>query len=94
MEVIHQVGWIQVEEAVFIGNSGLWPSSNLTTHLAISNSSSNVVHELRHDICIIIASRVTRVLHATERVLELVFDSFQGTRENSMFGPIERDRNS
>ena len=55
--------------------------------MAINDSGSNLIHEFRHNLGILIASHVTRILDAIKHILELVFDSFQGTREDSTLDP-------
>ena len=60
---------------------------SLTAHLAINDSGLNLIHEFRHNFGILIVSHVTRILDAIKHILELVFDSFQGTREDSTLDP-------
>ena len=67
--MIRQLGWVGAQETpVFINNLDRWPSSNLGTHLVISDSGSDFIHELRHDLGILVASRVVRVLDAIRYV--------------------------
>jgi hypothetical protein len=73
------VWWMQVQETMLISNPGRWPCLSLVTHLTINNSGSNLVHELRHDLGILITSHIIRILDAIRCVSELVFDSFQDT---------------
>ena len=66
--MIHQLGWVEVQETVVINDLDRRPDSNLATHLAIDDSRSNLIHEFRHDLGIFVASRVTRILDAIRYV--------------------------
>jgi len=59
--------------------------------LVIKNNGLNLFHESRHNLGILAAPHVTRVLDAAGYVSELVFDSFQGTGKDSMLDPTRRD---
>jgi hypothetical protein len=89
-EVICQLGWVGVQETVFVRNLDRRPDLKLATHLAISDGGSNLVHELRNDLGILVASLVFRVLDPIGYVSQLVFESFQGARENSVCGTQQR----
>ena len=52
----------------FISDLDPGSSLNPATHLAINNSGSNLIHELRYDLGILVFSRVTRILDAIGHV--------------------------
>ena len=57
---------------------------NPATHFAIIYAASNIVHEFRHNLGILAASRVTCILDVIRCVSKLVFDPSEGARENLM----------
>ena len=85
---------MEVQGAAFVSNLDLRHGLSLATHLAINDGGSNIVHELGHDLGILIASHVTHTLNTTGYVLEFVLDSFQGAREESMRDQLQRNRNN
>jgi hypothetical protein len=52
--------------------------------LAIDDRVSNIIHEFRRDLGILVASRVTCTLDAVRYASGLAFDSFHGTGKDSM----------
>ena len=54
--------------------------SSPATYLVIRNGVSNVIHEFRHGLGLLVASHGAHVLVAVKWTSELGFDSFQGTR--------------
>ena len=60
------------------------------THLAIGNSGSDIIHELRHGLGILAPSHITHTLDMAGHVSELAFDLFQdavkGSAENWVKG--------
>ena len=66
---------------------------SLATHLAIDNV-SYIIRELRHRLGILVVSHVSHILDAFGYILELVFDSVQGARKDSVEDCIKRDRNN
>ena len=61
-EVIHRLGWAEVQKTVFISELDRCPGSSLATHLAINDSGSNLINESRHELGVFVASRITCVL--------------------------------
>jgi len=84
------VGWIQPQKTVYINNLYRPSGLSLATHSAINDSGLNLIHEFRHDLGILTASRVTRVLDATGYVPELDFNPFQDTTEDLTLGSAKR----
>jgi len=64
----------------------------LGAYLVVNNSDLDLIHEFRHNLGILTAFHVTSALDVARYVPELVFDSFQGTKEDSMLNPTKRGR--
>lgn len=77
-----------------VSGLGDQPDSNLATYLTTTNGVSNVIHELRHDFAILVASRVTRALDTIRYVLEFAFDSFQSAGKDSVEDWVKRGWNN
>ena len=58
-EVIHQIGWTEVQETVSIGDLDRRLGSNRAAHSTINDGDSNLIHELSHDLGILTASCAT-----------------------------------
>ena len=48
----------------------------------VGNGVSNIIHEFRHGLNILVASHVAYALFMVGYISELGFDSFQGTRRD------------
>jgi len=60
----------------------------------ICDSVSNIVHEFRHDLNILIVFRVTRGLDAVQYTLEVVLDPIEDAREESARNWLRRSRSN
>ena len=74
--------WIPVEGAVSIDGLDRRNGSSPATYLIVGNGVSNIIHEFRHGLGILVASHVAHTLVMVGYVSVLGFDSFQGTRKD------------
>ena len=76
---------MQAQGTESVSHLDLRPSLSLATYLAVGDSDSNLIHEFRHSLSIIVP-RIIPIPDAIRYVFELVVHSFQGTGEDSMWG--------
>ena len=76
---------MQAQETGSISDSDFRHGLNPATHLEINNNRPNLIHQLRYNLGILVASHVTCILYTIRYASELVFDPLQGAKEDSMF---------
>ena len=67
-----------------------WKWFGIVTDLMIGNGISNIVHELDHNLNILVVLRVTRSLDASQYLSKLVLDPIKGATEDSVRGLFGR----
>ena len=70
----------------------LWKRFEIDTDLIIGDSISNIIHEFRYSLNILIVFRVIHSLDSTQHLLKLVLHPIEGARKESVQGWLGRGR--
>ena len=64
----------------------------ITADLMINDDVSNIIHEFRHDLNVVVVFRVTRGLDTTQHFPKLVLDPIEGAGRGLVQGLFRRSK--